>query len=239
MLAGEGPRRTAWSASLTWRESGSQPGDPPTPRIPSSRQGRMARQAISPRFAMKMLPKYFFPILSADVAAGEDPQRLPVLPRRVLDHVGRKLPPGGGLVPRQGEQVVADELLVEALLGTARPVFRRRPEPGGIGSQRLVDPEEPAVQEAELEFRVGDDDPLPQGVLGRLPVERQGNIPRRLGRLPPQAPAHPLEGDVHVVLPLLLLGGGGEERLGEPGRLDEPRGEPDAAHLAMLPVFRP
>src|SRR3989304_1789788 len=106
MLAGEGPRRTAWSASLTCRESGSQSEYPTTARIPSSRQGRIARQAISPRFAMKMLPKYFLPILSADVAAGEDPQRLPVFPRRVLDHGGGKLRPGGGLVPGQGEQVV-------------------------------------------------------------------------------------------------------------------------------------
>ena len=57
MLAGEGPSRTASSESFTWRDSSSQSEYPTTARIPSSRQGRIARQAISPRLAMKIFLK--------------------------------------------------------------------------------------------------------------------------------------------------------------------------------------
>ena len=76
-------------------------------------------------------------MLPVDVPPGEDPERFPVLVRRLLHHVLGKLRAGGGLVPGKGEQVVADELLVEAFLRTARSIPLRRPEAGRVGGQRL------------------------------------------------------------------------------------------------------
>src|SRR5512134_468807 len=110
MLAGEGPSRTASSASLTWRESSSQSEYPTTARMPSSRHGRIARQAISPRFAMKIFRKGDGRVMLFDVRPGQDAQRLTVFLRGLFDDVGGKLGTGSGLVPGQRQQVVADEL---------------------------------------------------------------------------------------------------------------------------------
>ena len=67
---------------------------------------------------------------------------------------------GVGLVPAGLLAVVADELLVEAVLRAARLVRVRGPEARRVGRQRLVAEHELAVGvEAELELRVGDDDP--------------------------------------------------------------------------------
>src|SRR5512146_1962864 len=114
MLAGEGPRRTPSSASFTCRESSSQSEYPTTARIPSSRHGRIARQAISPRLAMKIFLKGPGRVKLLDVPPRQDAKRLAVFHRRLLDHVGRELRPRRGLVPGQRQQVVAHELLVEA-----------------------------------------------------------------------------------------------------------------------------
>src|SRR4030067_1043213 len=63
-----------------------------------------------------------------DIPPRQDFQRLPVFLRRLFDHVGGNLRPRRGLVPRQRQQIIADELLVEALLRAAPPGAVRRPE---------------------------------------------------------------------------------------------------------------
>src|SRR5512145_307840 len=127
MEAGEGPRWTASSASFTWSESSSQSEYPTTARIPSSRHGRIALHAISPRLAMKILRNGASATL-LDVLPREDRQGFAVFGRRLLDHVAGEPRPRGGLVPRQREEVVAHELLVEALLRASGAIFGGRPE---------------------------------------------------------------------------------------------------------------
>ena len=72
---------------------------------------------------------------------------------------------GGGLFlsqPLVGEPV-ADELLVERRLAAARLVLVGRPEPRAVGRQHFVDQNQLAVDLAELELRVGDDDAAAAG----------------------------------------------------------------------------
>src|SRR3990172_176467 len=238
MLAGEGPRRTASSASFTWRDSSSQSEYPTTARIPNSRQGRTARQAISPRVAMKIFRKAGR-ITLLDIPSRQDLKGFPVFFRCLPDHVRGELRPGRGLVPRKRQQIIADELLVEALLRAARPIAVRGPEPRRVRRQHLVDQDELPVRQPELELGVGDDDSPPAGVVRRPAVDLQRDGARLLGHRFPDDVDHLRKGDVHVVLSLLLLGGGGEDRLREPCRLEQPYGDLDPADLPSLAVFRP
>src|SRR5512139_856880 len=157
MDAGEGPRRTASSASFTWRESSSQSEYPTTARIPSSRHGRIARQAISPRLAMNILRKGASATL-LDILPRQDRQGLAVLRRGLRDHVAGEFRARSGLVPRKRQEVVADELLVEALLRAPGPVVGGGPEARGIRRQGFVDENQPPLGHAELELGVRDDD---------------------------------------------------------------------------------
>src|SRR3972149_12273430 len=127
MLAGEGRRRPASSASFTWRDSSSQPEYPTTARIPNSRQGRTARQSISPRLAMNIFRKAGR-ITLLDIPSRQDLQGFPIFFRRLPDHVRWELRPWRGLVPRQRQKIIADELLVEALLRADRPLHRPDPD---------------------------------------------------------------------------------------------------------------
>src|SRR5438046_782143 len=52
-LAAAGPTHTAWSARRTWRASLSASECTATVSMPSSRQARITRTAISPRLAVK------------------------------------------------------------------------------------------------------------------------------------------------------------------------------------------
>src|SRR5574341_417700 len=63
-------------------------------------------------------------------------QHFEVFFARLPHHVIGKRRGGRSLVPRQGEQVVPDELLVEALLGNADGIALSGPEPGGVRGDR-------------------------------------------------------------------------------------------------------
>src|SRR5256885_16922320 len=69
----------------------------------------------------------------------QQPVRLTVPGARLGDDVGGEAGRGRLLVPVEGLQVVAHELLVEARLGTARFVLAEGPETGGVGGQHLID----------------------------------------------------------------------------------------------------
>ena len=90
---------------------------------------------------------------------------------------------GGGrlVVPAARIQPVADELLVERRLGAAGRVAVGRPEPGGVRREHLVDQDELAVREPELELRVGDDDPALGRDLGPALVQRDRDLAQPLG----------------------------------------------------------
>src|SRR3982751_5662509 len=77
--------------------------------------------------------------------------------------------------PPLGVQIIAQWLLVEARLCAARLVLLRGPEAGAIGSEHFVDqPDRTDGVAAELELRVGDDDPA-----GGRPGSRPGGRQRR------------------------------------------------------------
>src|SRR5262245_33668749 len=81
-----------------------------------------------------------------------------------------------------GLEVVADVLLVEAWLRSAGSVAISRPEAGRVGRERLVDEDDPILgparsgKQAELELRVGDDDPDGFGVRRSFGVELQRQV---------------------------------------------------------------
>src|SRR6185369_15967037 len=83
---------------------------------------------------------------------------------------------GGGwaaFVPAGGFQPVADELFVERRLAVARFVLVGGPEAGAVGGEDFVDEQHFAAGVAELELRVGDDDPPCEGVFDRLRIDVQ------------------------------------------------------------------
>src|SRR5260370_23111659 len=63
------------------------------------------------------------------------------------------------LVPVQCLQIVANELLVEGFLRTARGIACRRPIAGGIRCQHFIAEHDLAIDQAKLELRVGQNDP--------------------------------------------------------------------------------
>src|SRR5687768_8351662 len=91
--------------------------------------------------------------------AGQSLVCLDVACAGVADHLGRKLWRRGLLVPAAGREPVAEVLLVEGRLLAARLVPLDGPEPRGVGREHLVDQRDLAIDDAELELGVGDDDP--------------------------------------------------------------------------------
>ena len=96
----------------------------------------------------------------------------------------------------------------------------------------------PLLVDAELEFRVGDDDSLRQGVVGGAAVGRQGEIAQLVGALGADHVDHVGERDVLVVFAELGLGGRGEQRRVELAGLGQAGRQRDAADLAGLLVVQ-
>src|SRR3990170_8863780 len=88
---------------------------------------------------------------------------LPVAPSRQVNDLGRQFGRRRVAVPGDGCEVVADDLLVVAVLGLAWAVEIGQPEAGRVGGERLVDEDHLAVAEAELQLGVRDENPLPAG----------------------------------------------------------------------------
>src|SRR6185503_2850591 len=114
-----------------------------------------------------------------------------------------------------------------------------RPEPRRVRGERLVAEDEAARPvEAELELRVGEDDPPAAGVLGDEPVERE----RNLFDLVEAGLADQLDRSRAIdvlVVPRRRLRRGREDRLRQLLRLDEPGGQSVTAHLAGRDVVLP
>ena len=92
---------------------------------------------------------------------------------------------GGGLFLSQPlcGQPVADELLVERRLASARLVLVGRPEPRAVRRQHFVDQNQLVVDQAELELRVGDDDAALERVFRAARVEVDAPLRKLLGQL--------------------------------------------------------
>src|SRR5947209_2855166 len=69
-----------------------------------------------------------FPISSPQIAAGEDPERLPVLGAGCFDDVARQFRSRRLLIPADTLQIVTNKLFVEGGLRFSRRVLVRRPE---------------------------------------------------------------------------------------------------------------
>ena len=136
-----------------------------------------------------------------------------------------------------GVEPVAHVLLIEAGLVAARLVGVARPEAAGVGREHLVGQDDFAVDDAELELRVGDDDAVLGGMVAGDGVHLDGQVAQlRCGVLAEDLRAA-LEADVLIVVADLGLRGGREDRLGELGGVHQALGQLDAAHGALLLVL--
>ena len=131
-----------------------------------------------------------------------------------LDDFGWQFGTRGGLVPVEGFEVVADVLFVEGVLTAAGFVFVEWPESGAVGREHFVDEDEFAVENAELEFGVGDDDVASGGVIASAFVKLDAQFAGLLGDVAADDFDGLVEADVFVVA-LFGFGGWGEDRLGE------------------------
>src|SRR6185503_19384986 len=100
------------------------------------------------------------------IPTGQPPERFDVFLACPGHHVIRERGDRRLLVPLDGFEIVAHELLVEARLRAAPPVGVARPEAGRIRRQHLVDHDQPirigppvGRHQSEFELRVCDDDP--------------------------------------------------------------------------------
>ena len=147
--------------------------------------------------------------------------------------------PGARLVPAERLAVVADELLVERRLWAAGRVLVGGPEARGVGRERLVSEHELTVRvDAELELRVGDQDPALGGVVGGEAVELDRDALDLAKAL--LADERGRGGCVDVlVVALDRLRRGREDRLREPVRLAQPLRQRVARRLPAALVVLP
>src|SRR6266545_3356742 len=154
------------------------------------------------------------------------------------DHAFRKTGSRRTAVPAGRVEPVSHELFVQRVGAVARPVCGGVPVAGGVGREGLVDPDQAPVDPAELELRVGEEQPAGSGVLARAAIQVERQIAQPLRLLGAEAVGHCLKGDV-LVVSALALGGRREDRLRQAIGLNEAGGKPDAADLLRLPVFCP
>src|SRR5262249_60408645 len=110
-----------------------------------------------------------------------------------------------------------------------------RPEPGRVRGQGLVAKDELVAIEAELEFRVGDDDPAPQGIVRRESVQGERQALDLGEPLRADAARRLLARDVLVVAGL-RLGSRREDGLGQAAGRREPGRNRGPGYLVLCPV---
>ena len=79
-------------------------------------------------------------------------------------------------------QPIANELLVVRRLPSARLVLVGRPESRAIGRHHFVDQDQLIIHHAELELRIGDDDPAPARVIGAARVQLDAPLRKLLSK---------------------------------------------------------
>ena len=113
------------------------------------------------------------------------------------------------------------------------------PEPRAVGREHFVDQDDFAVDLAEFEFRVGDDDAALQGVFraraGKFDAPRAA-VPRSIRCRPPSTICSKV---MFSSWPDLRFRGGRENRLRQPVAFFRSVGQPDAAHGAALAILGP
>src|SRR5688572_13155481 len=174
--------------------------------------------------------------LAGDPLVGVDVQLA-----RPRDHVVGQRGGGRRLVPARAGRPVAHVLLVEARLTMPGLVAVGRPEARRVGGEHLVAEHDRAVgAAAELELRVGEDDPALARVRGAQLVYGYRQPPQLLEELAvPDDLGRAIEVHVLVVVAHLGLGRRREDRLGELLGLLEPIRELDPTDRAGRPVVLP
>src|SRR5256884_4088855 len=89
--------------------------------------------------------------------AGQDAVRLPVLLASGVDYLRWQLRPRRGFGPAHPFEVIPHKLFVKRSLRSAGCVMCCGPEARRVWRQRLVNPNQFIIQQAELEFCVSDD----------------------------------------------------------------------------------
>ncbi len=116
---------------------------------------------------------------------------------------------GRGLfVPVDGFEVVADELFVEGGLWASGFVAGGGPVAGAVRGENFVAEGDVAVDEAELELGVREEDAPGGGVGGGLGEDGEGEVPELGGGFVADGVGSLLEGDVLVVGSTLFLAAG-------------------------------
>ena len=96
-----------------------------------------------------------------------------------------------------------------------------------------------SIHAAELEFRIGQDEPVPFRVRRRPGIEVHGQPPQLSSVRRAYRSLHALVGDVLVVLAVLALGCRREDRLRKSRSVQVARRQRDAAHSPLCLVFLP
>src|SRR5208282_6476021 len=168
-------------------------------RIPRSTIIPTSDSSCSFTYACSAAKGEILSLRSVECVAGYALIGFPVLLPRSGDHVRRERRGRRLFVPADALEIVAHVLLVKRGLRLARRILSRGPEARGVGSQRFIDPDEFVSEEPELEFRVGDDDPVRRRVLGGAAIERETYFPQALGQRAADPGNRLLERDVFIV----------------------------------------
>ena len=142
------------------------------------------------------------------------------------------------LVPARRLQVVAHRLLVERRRARAGSVAVQRPEPRRVRRQRLVDQDQLAVEQAELELGVRHDDPALQGVVVRGRVERDALLFQQRRQLSAER-VRQLGARHRLVVALGRLRGRREARLGQLARFEQARRQRLAGQRTLTAILGP
>ena len=170
--------------------------------------------------------------------ADQDAVRLAVLRASTFDNIAWQLRSGGSFGPLDAFEVVANKLLVERGLGAAGRVLRGGPEARRIGSERFIDPDQLAVEEAEFELGIGEKNAARLGVSGGAAINFEGGSANLFG----EGLADNLSGTVKrdvLIVPAGSFGGGSEDRFGKLVGLAQTGRELDTADGAVSLVFLP
>ena len=132
---------------------------------------------------------------------------------------------------------VAHELLVETGLYLARFVAFERPVARRVGGEHLVGEHEVSTGvETEFELGVRKDDSAIRREVGGAGINVESVLAKLHCQLLADLLHYLIEADVLVVIPESGLGRRGEDRVGQPRRLDEALRQRDAAHCAGVVV---
>src|SRR5215469_7624615 len=170
--------------------------------------------------------------------AGQNAVRLPVLLSSGVDYLRWQLRPWRGFGPAHPFEVIPHKLFVKGSLRSTGRVVCGGPEARRVWRQRLVNPNQFVIRQAELEFCVGDDNSARLGMRHSALVELQANganLPRNfladhLLRL--------LKRDIFIV-PAHGLRRGCENRFWQPPRFEQPVRERNAANSSGGAVILP